>query len=96
MWTNIILSTCVAREVPELAPELQALVKPWQAFCHDRRLRRASLYVDYTSLVHVGRWGARERKRPFVVRSATTLDVLASCKTLDGALASARRLIGEA
>lgn len=88
----IIVSTAAAQHAETITPEQQALVRPWLDFCHDTRLRRVAVYVDHTTLRHIGRWGCKPRARPFVVRRANTLDVLTSAKTFQGAMKLAARI----
>ena len=88
----IIVSTQASQQAEAITPEQQSLVREWVSFCHDHNLRRASVYVDFKNLREVGRWGCEKRARPFVVRSAATLDVLTSAKTFQGAMKLAREL----
>lgn len=88
----IIVSTQASQQAETITPEQQALVREWLSFCHDRGLRRASVYVDFSELRDIGRWSCEKRARPFVVRSATTLDVLTSSKTFQGAMKLAAEL----
>lgn len=88
----IIVSTRASEQAEAITPDQQALVREWVAFCHDKNLRRASVYVDYSELRDIGRWSCEKRARPFVVRSATTLDVLTSSKTFQGAMKLAAEL----
>jgi len=92
---NIIISLYAAQkgEVPEA---YAGSIRAWLDFCHDRKLRRRSLYIDFSRIRDTSRWQCVERKRKFLVRSANTLDILTSATTLDGAIAAAQRMIKEA
>ena len=87
----IIINPSVTRETTVPA-ELAPMVREWTDYCHDRALRRVALIVDHEPLVEVGRWSCKPRLRPFVVRSASTLGIIAGSKTLDGAMRIARKL----
>lgn len=89
---NIIISTYAARqaEVPEA---YAGAVKEWLDFCHDRKLRCSSFYIDFSRCRDTSRWQTKKRQRCFLVRSANTLDIFTSSKTLAGAIASAQRMI---
>jgi len=82
----IIISTQAAKKSESITPEQQALVKEWLEFCRDKKIRCASVYVDYDNGIHVGRWGYKNRVRKFTVKSAQTLEILTSSTTLEGAL----------
>jgi len=88
----IIISPKAAKNATSLTVEQQALVKEWTSFCQDRSVRSRSVFIDYSALRNVGAWGCEERIRKFLVRSPVTLDVLASSKTLEGALKLAAKL----
>lgn len=82
----IIISTQAAKKAASITPEQQALVKEWLDFCHDKNVRRASVYIDFDNGINIGRWGYKERKRKFTVKSAQTLEIFTSSVTLEGAL----------
>ena len=89
---NIIISTYAAEkgDVPEA---YAGAVRPWLDFCHDRKLRCSSFYVDFSRRRDTSRWQAKDRQRCFLVRSANTLEIVTSSKTLVGAIAAAQRMI---
>jgi hypothetical protein len=88
----IIISTAAAQNAPSITPEQRLLVKEWLEFCRDKSICSRAMYVDYRRLRNVGRWGCEERVRKFLVCSPVTLDILASSKTLEGALKLAAKL----
>ena len=89
---NIIISTYASQkgEVPE---EYAGAVKEWLDFCHDRKLRVRSVYIDFSRVRDTSRWQTKARQRCFLVRSANTLDIFTSSKTLGGAIAAAQRMM---
>lgn len=87
----IIISTAAASRV-RLSDDQKALVRPWESFCHDKKVRQFALYVDYSAIRDTSRWKCAKRERPFVVRSASTLDVLTSSKTFEGAMKLAAKM----
>jgi len=88
----IIISLAAAKNAEVITPEQQALVKEWTSFCRDKSIRARSVYVDYDRGVNIGRWGWKERALKFTVKSAVTLEVLTSAKTLNAALKLAAKL----
>jgi len=88
---TIILDPSIVQRAAVPA-KLAPLVREWVTYCHDRALRSSALIVDYESLIDVSRWSCKPRRRPFVVRRADTLGIVAGSKTLDGALRLARKL----
>jgi len=91
----IIISTAAAQEAEAITSEQQALVKEWLSFCRDKNVRARSVYVDYDRGVNIGRWGWKERAFKFTVKSAVTLEILTSAKTLNAALKLAAKLSNE-
>lgn len=88
----IIISTAAAVNArDDMTEEQKQLVMSWLDFCHRKDVRRRAAYVDYSTVRNIGRWGAAPRAKPWVVRSAVTLDVLSTCKTFEGAMQAAER-----
>lgn len=70
----------------------EELVREWKAYCHDGKLRRVSVIIDYDRIRFTGRWGCEKRKRPFVIKSANTLEVISSFKSIDAAMRRAAEI----
>jgi hypothetical protein len=92
MRKHIIISTAAANK-DQVPAGLESKVKPWTDFCHNLQERCESVYIDYSRGRDVGNWGYAERSRPFIIRSARTLNILSSAKTLAGAVKAANRFI---
>ena len=87
----IIISTRAAKNAT-LTAEQQALVKEWTSFCTDREVLGRSVYIDHSNSRMVGPWGCEPRVRKFLVRNASSLDIMTTSKTLEGALKLAAKL----